>query len=237
MNHSDIIKNIKKNYFFNSLSFFWRFVVLGIIIAFAFYYLFIDADFTFAKYSFIEIALYSFIGICIMGSFAYFLKKFIKNFYYYIYPSKSIDNEIDSIFDEIFSSIEYQDNEVIISQKYMLSKKDYRLLVNLDDVLIVYIREHKTNFVTDSYGIVVVDNHNNSYFYPNPKEAVNNILNILLYKCKNAKFGYTDENFKYAMQNTINSNNDEKINESFPLKLVIAVCVIFAIIIFLKFLQ
>lgn len=137
-----------------------------------------------------------------------------KSFYYFFNPYKSkvykIYGNLESIIKEISSTTEYQDENVIISSNYLLSKHDYRSLVAFIDILGVYINVHKTNFVVDKYSIVISDKYNNTIwinYTPSQKDELNKVMIILTNKCHNAKFGYSAETLNHIRDN-IESTND-----------------------------
>lgn len=217
MEISEITKNIKKNYFYDSYSYFWRLLLVSIPIGLGIYSLIEDNffdDFTISDYTFSEIIFTIFIISIFVLFFVAFAYGFVKNFYYYLHPNKNniynLYGNLDDVVNEISSSIEYDDKQIIISKNYIICKKDYRKLVHLNDILGVYIQVHKTNYVTDSYNIIVHNKYNDVYNfeYSNyEKDIANNVLAILTFKCKNAKFGYTNETLQYVHNNIVEKNN------------------------------
>ena len=127
--------------------------------------------------------------------------------------------EIAEILDEIETTIEYEDKHLIISKKYISDKKDYSKMVACDDVLGVHKLVHKTNYIVDYYQIVITDKYGNEITYSYPvkeEEKCDNLLMLIVSKCKNAKAGYTKQEQDYIKANkqtlpdTIKPKNEDE---------------------------
>ena len=137
-----------------------------------------------------------------------------------IFKKYGSEKDIQSIVNEIKNNIEYQDKRIIISKSFILPIEDVEGLRACKDILGVHMLVHKTNFVTDSYSIVLTDKFNNESqikYYTNEKEAIDKALLILASKCKNAKLGYNSETFKYVRENMQDLNTYDPHSEK-PIK-------------------
>lgn len=155
-----------------------------------------------------------FMMIFLLAIFAFLAYGFGKSaymyFYYYANPYKCnicrIYGNIDKIIAEINSTYEYEDSEMIIAKNYIIAKNDFRKLFSYSNILGIYTRVHKTNFVVDKYSIVVSDKYNNIELFdysPTKKHIMEETLSILIPKCKNARFGYTNETLQYIKDNIV----------------------------------
>ncbi len=116
------------------------------------------------------------------------------------------ESVIMKIVDEIEKTVEYDDGKIVISQNYVFDKNDIEKLVACKDVLRVHKLEHKTNFFTDGYALVITDKYDCEikYFYNSQdEETVDKLIAMLSEKCTNAMFGYTAQSEKYVMDNKI----------------------------------
>lgn len=213
-----IIRNIRKHYLFD----FFKCLFFSILITPSALtpLLILMADSSSVEDSYIFFTIIITLIFALLAIF--FLYNTFKNFYYFIYPSKSdVYKEypnLNEILTEINTSIEHEDQQIIISKRYMISKKDYRILILLNEILAFYIYAHKTNFVVDEYDIVAIDKYGIAHYFkyePGQKEIMNNTLFFLQHKCPNAKFGCSDETLKYISDNKIS----KKINKIDGVKL------------------
>lgn len=114
---------------------------------------------------------------------------------------------------EINLTKKYEDDELIVSEKYLISKSDYRKLTALDDILMIYKKVNERNFAVVSYDLVVINKYNDTIYFSYSSEnewVVDEILNILSKNCKNAVFGYTNENSKYVLEHTVPKTDIKK---------------------------
>ena len=130
--------------------------------------------------------------------------------------------ELEKILQEIENTIEYQDNQIIISQNYVADKKDYERILAYKDILRVHKLVHKTNFVVDGYSVVITDKYNEEVRYSysvKEEEKVNELILMIGVKCDNAKLGYTKETAQYVEENKVKlpptpyqTSNNEALN-------------------------
>lgn len=132
------------------------------------------------------------------------------SFDYYTNPYKCnicrIYGNIDKIIDEINLDYEYTDSKMIIAKNYLIAKNDYRKIFSYNNILGIYTRVHKTNFTIDEYSIVISDKYNNIELFdysPNEKHVMEETFMRLIPKCKNARFGYTNETLQYIKDNIV----------------------------------
>lgn len=114
--------------------------------------------------------------------------------------------KIEKILDEIEQTIEYDDNNIVISKNYIFNRRDISKLVNCKDVLEIHKLVHKTNLITDSYSVVITDKYNEKMVYsyvPKEEKRVNTILLQLKQKCPNAVLGYTPEETENIIRNQV----------------------------------
>lgn len=114
------------------------------------------------------------------------------------------ESKIQEILNDINNNIEYQDRRIILSKQYIMEKNNIESIVPYENVLGVYKSVHKTNFVVDYYKIVITDKFNDSVYitYPRDEEEImDKVISILALRCKNAKFGYSNETFKHINEN------------------------------------
>lgn len=198
---NDIIGNIKKN----NLKDFFHSLIIGVIVTGICFPLW------FGLFAY-EFSIFMFLfNICISLAAIFIDYVAIKNLKLVLNPLSSdvfkkygSEVEIQQILNEINNNIEYQDAKIIISKDYIIGKNDIESLVACEDVLGIHKMVHKTNFVIDYYEVVITDKFNNQVtfrYLRNEEEILNNVLNILALKCKNAKLGYTNEAFEYIREN------------------------------------
>ena len=141
------------------------------------------------------------------------LSSFIKSLKMYFHPENipvfkifGGEENVVNIINDIEKNPEYNDGKLLINDKYLLPRKEKEDLMKLEDVLGVYIRVHKTNYVIDRYNIVITNKYNESHwatYYPNEKDLLEKTMDVLVLKCKNAKFGYSNETLKHINDNLI----------------------------------
>lgn len=195
MKHN-ILNNIRKNNLKLSIFLF----LLGIFPVWGFFYYLINDGLE----AWFPIVLFGIFG----GNFIWL---FSKCFLLVIDPSKSnifrkygSVERLEEIMDEIEQTIEYEDKQIIVSKNYVADKKDFEKILAYKDILRVHKLVHKTNFVVDSYSVVITDKYNFeiSYAYPvKQEETVDKIIALVGSKCENAKLGYTKEAAEYVKDN------------------------------------
>lgn len=130
--------------------------------------------------------------------------------------------KLENIMKEIESTIEYEDNQIIISKNYVADKKDFEKILAYKDILRVHKLVHKTNFAVDRYDVVITDKYNFeiSYSYPvKDEKKVDNLILLIGSKCDNAKLGYTKEAEEHIKNNKVElpdiqiQKKDKKITE------------------------
>ncbi len=148
----------------------------------------------------------------IFGCSAFFFgKPAITSLHYYYNPHECnicrIYGNIDNIIEEINKTYWHDDPTMVISKNYIISKVDYRNLFLYDNILGIYIQQHKTNHITDKYKLIVTDKYNNIAefcYLPQDKMTMEETYSTLIKRCKNAKFGYTQETLQYIKNNIKN---------------------------------
>lgn len=153
---------------------------------------------------------------------------FFKSFILVINPEKSnllkkygSVEKLEKIMEEIENTIEYEDNQIIVSKDYVADKKDFEKILAYKDILRVHKLVHKTNFVVDRYDVVLTDKYNFelSYSYPvKDEKKVDNLILLIGSKCNNAKLGYTKEAQKHIEKNKedlLNYVLEEKSKEEY----------------------
>lgn len=205
----NIYKNIRKNNFKMSI---YTFIIGAFGIAGSLYYLLnggLEAWFI--------ILLFGGIG----GLFAWC---FVKTIILVIDPSKSDVfkkygglERLEKIMEEIENSIEFEDNQIIVSKNYVADKKNFEKIMAYKDILRVHKTVHKTNFVVDGYYVTITDKYNQvtSYrYHVSEEEKVDKLILMIGSKCENAKMGYTKESEEHIKkykqelpQNVIADNN------------------------------
>ncbi len=199
---NNIIQDLKKKYLLDSIKRFLFFLLFLPFIIFL-----VIADVRNFSFDFDTLLMSVFILFWTILTF-FLLSSSIKYFQLYLNPSK-IDilekyPDLDKIILEINNNSVYSDEVVSISDNYIVSKKDYRNLFKLDEILGVYLNVHKTNYVIDAYNIVITDKYNKTSFFTyasNQKGILDNAMNVLTHKCTNAKFGYNKETLNYIKEN------------------------------------
>ena len=117
-----------------------------------------------------------------------------------------IENVV-AIINEIENTIEYEDNQLILSKRFLMEKNDYEVLVAYEDILRVHKLVHRTNGIITYYEVTVIDRFDDriGFIYNKDSEKnVDQILMMLTQKCKRAKLGYTSELFSYIKENKEN---------------------------------
>lgn len=196
----DGLKNIKNNYLKDAIK----------CLCFGIMYLFMFLVFAYQVWNDTQILFSIIMAVIFLGLTILYLYNFLKCAYFFFYPTKSdickICSSINDALDEIEATALYDDKRLIVSQRFIVSKKDCRDLFLLDDILGIYVRVHKTNFVIDKYTIVIADKFDRSAnfdYSPKQKEIMEQVLLILTSKCKHAKVGYSQETLDYIKNNTI----------------------------------
>lgn len=198
---NNITKSIRKEYLIASLSPLWRILILlPLFVAMLFGTFYDGFNLPFAL-----------IAICV-GFFAVnFIYIFCKLMRIVIFPSEcdlfkkyGDEDEISRIMWEISCTKEYEDKYIIISQNYICNPKKIASIVACNDVLGAHKYLHKTNFVVDSVCIDITDKYGKVYRFETYNEAkCDELLKYLVYKCKNAMFGYNAAEQKYIENNKV----------------------------------
>ena len=114
------------------------------------------------------------------------------------------EEQISRILWEISNTKEYESKHLVISRNYIYNPKEIVSLVACDDVLGVHKYIHKTNWIVDEIALDVTDKYGAIHrFDVESEEKCNELLKYLMYKCRNAKFGYSNEQQEYIKQNVI----------------------------------
>lgn len=107
----------------------------------------------------------------------------------------SID-KVNNILKDILRDKIYEDNNLIISDSYICSKKNVTGIISCDNVLGAHIVVHKRNSVVLYYQLVIIDKYNQAIiarYEKNNEELLDKILVLIKKLCPNAKIGYTKE--------------------------------------------
>jgi hypothetical protein len=121
----------------------------------------------------------------------------------------SLENLRDILI-EIESTIQFEDNKVIISNNYIMRKKNYESILAFDDILSAHKQVHKTNGFIDSYSVIVTDKYGlrNVFEYSSKEEEkVNVILFLIGMKSKNAVMGFTKQAFDHVKNSKVDLNS------------------------------
>ncbi len=113
-------------------------------------------------------------------------------------------DEVAAIFDEIEATKTYEDKHIIMSENYIVHKKKYQQLVAFDDILSVYKHVQKVKKAVIFYSIVVVDKYNIRFGFEYPldqEDKVDELIEVIGMKSKNAKVGHTDEASEHIKSN------------------------------------
>lgn len=173
-----------------------------------------------------ELDIFYLVLILFFGSVTFLLLyKLLKIAFIMIRPSNSnlflryggLDN-IERIISEINLTIEYEVNDVVVSKKYILDRRDYRKLTHLNDILNIYKVEQRTNGFTDYYYLVMTDKYGFDFrykFYRSEWMKLNFLYMHLKNNCS-AKFGFSEESKNYVKNNIIKiEKNVEEINRKY----------------------
>ena len=112
--------------------------------------------------------------------------------------------DVEKILNEIEKHIEYEDENIIISKRYIYNKRDINGLVRCNDVLNIYKLVSKLNYVVNGYSVVIVDKYDYKITYNysvRQEKTVNKVLLLLSNKCPNAVLGYSSEADEYVSKN------------------------------------
>ena len=121
-------------------------------------------------------------------------------------------DRVAEIFKEIEATKIYEDKHMIISENYIIDKKDFEYLTAFDDILSVHKLVHSRNFSIDYYQIVIKDKYSNKITYKYEAyedEKVDELILLIGSKSKNAKLGYTDEATKHVRENRVELPKEE----------------------------
>ena len=111
---------------------------------------------------------------------------------------------LEKIIEEINNTIEYEDDELIISKNYIADPNDYQRIIACKDILRVHKLVRKKNFAVISYSIVLTDKYNFELpftYSKNDEEKVDKLLLLIGSKCNNAELGYTKATSQYVKEN------------------------------------
>ena len=192
---NDIVKKIKKKYLKKMLSSICSYILLLTLSLFILILIFIlndnSREVMFEKIIMFFICIY--IIYCSIGN----LKDFLNNLRIYKNPKYSIifkkygnEKQITSIIKNINKKIEFKDNNMIISDEYILGLKDVEYIIKLDDVKKIYKCVHKFNNTINYYSIVIIDKYNDIFLFKYPKVKEKDIIELIKFihkKCKYSK--------------------------------------------------
>lgn len=145
--------------------------------------------------------------------FLYNLKILINKETADIFKVYGTPRQIDEIVEQIHKEKYYEDDKVIISNRFLYSKTNINDLCALKDILIIYEDKRSNKGANITKDLVFCDKfgtkHTISYSrLTNEVIDFDNALKVLRPRCKNAKIGYNLSNLNYVKQNTINLSND-----------------------------
>ena len=121
--------------------------------------------------------------------------------------------DIEKILDNIEKTTIYSDEVIILSKEYVSDPNDYEKIIKYDDILGLHREIHKTNYSIDAYGIVIVDKYDQTfkfYYMKKDKNKCDEMLLLIASKCKNAEFGYTNQEQEHIKNNKIDLNKKSK---------------------------
>lgn len=123
--------------------------------------------------------------------------------------------KVQQILNKLNKNKIYEDDNLIMSQKYITNKKDFSDLTCFNDVLGVHKLHHKKNNITNYYGVILTDKygfeHSYTYTVKNEKKC-DELLLLIANLCPNAEIGYTKQQKQYIKE------NKEKLPETYAEK-------------------
>jgi len=128
--------------------------------------------------------------------------------------------KIKEILNELNSNIVYEDENIIMSDKYITEKKDFSGLIAFEDVLGIHKLQHKKNGFTNYYGVILTDKYGYEHRYTYQVQNENKcdeLIMITANLCPNAVVGYTNQQKQHIKENKvelkelpIDSDDEEK---------------------------
>ncbi len=116
--------------------------------------------------------------------------------------------------DNMATNKRYEDKFIMLSDRCIANKKNFREIAYLEDVFLVYIQKQSTNFIpTGKYLLVCTATGDMSInVYGCKKSTIDEIASKIAKICPNARFGYNNEGLAYLRQmREIYKNNNGMI--------------------------
>lgn len=151
-----------------------------------------------------------------------FLRPVYHSFKKYINPEKygilKKYPNIHDIINEINDTVEYEDRKLVISTKYLISKKDYTKIISLRNLDRIHISV-KQNWGKSLYRPIIgyylffleLDGTKKNIYYDiDQKQEMQDVISVLELKCPNITSGYNQEsmdNNLFSAPKNINSDN------------------------------
>ena len=110
--------------------------------------------------------------------------------------------EMLKLADELCANTLYKDNVVMFSERVIANAIDIRQISFTDEVFLIYVYIHKTKGVTDSK-LLKLETARNTIGLPvfrMKDPEINNLINLVLSRCKYARVGYNNDSFAYLKQ-------------------------------------
>lgn len=117
--------------------------------------------------------------------------------------------KIKEILNELNSNIVYEDENIIMSNKYITEKKDFSGLIAFEDVLGIHKLQHKKNGFTNYYGVILTDKYGYEHRYTYQVQNENKcdeLIMITANLCPNAVVGYTKQQKQHIKENKVELN-------------------------------
>ena len=104
--------------------------------------------------------------------------------------------------DELFAHVTYQDSFIILSDRIIANKKNITQMAFTDEVFLIYIYRHRTNFITTSKQLILqtARGHFEINIYGRKQSTIDELANRIARSCRYTRLGYTKENLKYVDQ-------------------------------------
>lgn len=206
MKEKDILKNIRKN----SIKGFIVFLIIAIVPHVGIYACLVTPEY---KFFAIILLVFSLLFDYILVKLLITIINPLRDPVFRKYGSPK---KVKEILNELNSNIVYEDDNIIMSKKYIVEKSDFSSLIAFEDVIGVHKLRHQKNFATDYYGVILTDKYGYQHQYTyrvRDEKKCDELLMITASLCKNAAIGYTKQQKQYIKENTVKLNDLELDNE------------------------
>ena len=124
-------------------------------------------------------------------------------------------HEVQRILFEMNYDTIYSDHAIVMSNHYCYPTKDIEGLVAYNDILMIHKLVHKTNFVIDSYNVVITNNYGQQFtcqYSRNEEDKCNTVMLIIAQRSPNAVIGYSSAALAYVESNKLSLKDLKRIN-------------------------